>query len=79
MGLSIFGDNIRKDFSHTAYLNLALPAGVVLNSSSGVFLSSPITTPGPVPESTTWAMMIVGFGLVGGTMRRRPAQARHPC
>jgi hypothetical protein len=24
-----------------------------------------------VPEAATWAMMIAGFGLVGGTMRRR--------
>ena len=26
-----------------------------------------------VPEPATWAMMIVGFGLVGGSMRRRHA------
>ncbi|SNS40706.1 PEP-CTERM protein-sorting domain-containing protein [Sphingomonas laterariae] len=25
-----------------------------------------------VPEPATWAMMIAGFGLVGGAMRRRP-------
>lgn len=25
----------------------------------------------PVPEPATWAMMIAGFGLVGGAMRRR--------
>jgi opacity protein-like surface antigen len=25
----------------------------------------------PVPEPATWAMMIMGFGLVGGAMRRR--------
>ena len=29
-----------------------------------------------VPEPATWAMMILGFGLVGGAMRRRPAQTR---
>jgi opacity protein-like surface antigen len=28
-------------------------------------------TPGVVPEPATWAMMIAGFGLVGGAMRRR--------
>jgi hypothetical protein len=29
---------------------------------------------GAVPEPTTWALMILGFGLVGGAMRRsRPA------
>jgi hypothetical protein len=26
-----------------------------------------------VPEPTTWAMLIVGFGLIGATMRRRVA------
>lgn len=26
---------------------------------------------GGIPEPTTWAMMIAGFGLVGGAMRRR--------
>jgi hypothetical protein len=29
-----------------------------------------------IPEPETWAMMIGGFGLVGGTMRRRAAGAR---
>lgn len=28
-------------------------------------------TPGAVPEPETWAMMILGMGLVGGAMRRR--------
>lgn len=27
--------------------------------------------PGAVPEPATWLMMIAGFGMVGGTMRRR--------
>mgnify|MGYP001788522153 CR=1 FL=1 len=30
---------------------------------------------GAVPETSTWAMMISGFGLVGGAMRRRRASA----
>ncbi len=30
----------------------------------------------PIPEPATWAMMIVGFGLVGSAVRRRPAVAR---
>ena len=28
-----------------------------------------------VPEPTSWMLMIAGFGLIGGTMRRRVAQA----
>lgn len=27
------------------------------------------------PESATWALMIVGFGLAGGALRRRPRMA----
>lgn len=30
-----------------------------------------ITTSGAVPEPAAWAMMLAGFGLVGGAMRRR--------
>ena len=29
------------------------------------------TVEGPVPEPGTWAMLILGFGAVGGAMRRR--------
>ncbi|WP_242137075.1 MULTISPECIES: NF038122 family metalloprotease [unclassified Sphingomonas] len=30
-----------------------------------------------VPEPATWGMMLVGFGLVGGTMRRRAPKVRY--
>lgn len=33
--------------------------------------------PGAVPEPATWAMMIGGFGLVGGAMRRRRNMGGH--
>lgn len=32
--------------------------------------------PGGVPEPASWAMLITGFGLVGGAMRRRQAVPR---
>lgn len=31
---------------------------------------------GNVPEPATWSLLIAGFGLVGGAMRRRVAQLR---
>lgn len=32
-------------------------------------------TPGAVPEPATWALMIAGFGAVGGVMRFRPKRS----
>lgn len=31
---------------------------------------------GAVPEPSAWALMIAGFGMVGGAMRRRPSATR---
>jgi hypothetical protein len=43
----------------------------VLDAVQGTSLATPPTgTPG-VPEPATWAMMIAGFGLAGGALRRR--------
>ena len=39
-------------------------------------LTSDNETMGGVPEPTTWMLMLVGFGAVGGALRRRPAEAR---
>jgi hypothetical protein len=33
-------------------------------------------TPGAVPEPAAWALMIGGFGMVGGTLRRRRARVQ---
>ena len=37
------------------------------------FANSTFTLSGAVPEPASWALMIVGFGLVGVSMRRRKA------
>jgi hypothetical protein len=39
-------------------------------SGSNSFLINPSVTAG-VPEPTTWAMMMLGFGLIGAAVRRR--------
>ena len=41
--------------------------GILYNFS----IIGPITTVAAVPEPATWAMMIAGFGMIGGRMRRR--------
>ena len=61
-----------------SHLGLAqAPTSVTITSNqtghSAFSASSTINAPpsGGVPEPATWAMMLVGFGLVGGTMRLR--------
>ncbi|MGB7407971.1 MAG: trypsin-like serine protease [Pontixanthobacter sp.] len=36
------------------------------------FLDGTVETMAPVPEPSTWLMMLAGFAFVGGSMRRRP-------
>lgn len=55
--------------------NFASPTNSIalLNSNS---LSNAHLYAGGVPEPTAWALMIVGFGAVGATLRRRTATLR---
>ena len=68
--------------SSLAYLNID-SAFYTINLSTGAatFVDTVgagpligITATGAIPEPATWAMMIVGFGMVGTTMRRRGRQ-----
>jgi hypothetical protein len=65
------------DFGNTgAFTFGALPTGLTWTSESGTFLSALETGPidpgvGGVPEPAAWAMMILGFGLVGTMARSR--------
>ncbi len=46
--------------------------GLSASQVSAIFASAPIpASAGPVPEPASWAMMIGGFGMVGGVLRRR--------
>ncbi len=47
----------------------------VILGSSGGSITNP-NPPGAVPEPSTWAMLILGFGAVGATMRSRRQTAR---
>lgn len=42
---------------------------------AGLLISGNATVTSGVPEPTTWAMMIAGFGMIGGVMRRRRTSA----
>lgn len=60
--------NIEMNFLNTGTFGIQTAPGVTFSSDSGVLL-----TAGPVnavPEPASWAMMIGGFGLIGGMLRR---------
>ncbi|MBU1375577.1 MAG: PEPxxWA-CTERM sorting domain-containing protein [Alphaproteobacteria bacterium] len=61
--------NLYMDFLNTATFGISVDPGVTYTSQSGL-LGSDIT-PAAVPEPATWAMLILGFGAVGATARRR--------
>lgn len=50
------------------YDDASINPDAVWNSGTVTFTYTPADT-GAVPEPATWAMMISGFGLVGGTLR----------
>ena len=52
----------RNDAWHISHLGPVSPPAVVIEAPASV---------GAVPEPASWAMMVAGFGLVGGAVRRR--------
>ncbi|MDE2404201.1 MAG: PEPxxWA-CTERM sorting domain-containing protein [Sphingomonadales bacterium] len=85
---SIFSGTYTDDWAHYTYDISALITanglytlsfGEVDNQSFynfGLDNVALATRGGAVPEPATWAMMLAGFGLVGGAMRQRRTQGR---
>ncbi len=73
--IGAFGYNIYSIGTnlYTEYrFRLADPyAGDGVGTTITSFTLTPITSNGAVPEPATWAMLLVGFGLVGAAARRR--------
>ena len=74
------------DFYHTAKMTgITVSQGASLVSASGTLVDLgggnygyPAVT-GGVPEPATWALFILGFGLVGAAMRRRQTRLAYAC
>lgn len=59
------------DFAHTAVIKrINLPAGVTVSTLDGSAVPFAVVT-APIPEPETYALMLVGLGLVGWAARRR--------
>ncbi|UAK26783.1 PEPxxWA-CTERM sorting domain-containing protein [Sphingomonas nostoxanthinifaciens] len=58
------------------------PAGYVFADGTGIgsaflALGGSLGTPTSVPEPASWALMVGGFGLIGGGLRRRATRIVH--
>lgn len=70
--LSDFDNSLEVPIGSDAFV---LGSGVTVNSGSWLVNNRRIVD--AIPEPATWAMMIGGFGLVGGAMRRRARSYRY--
>ena len=71
LGSDMIGASVYVDFSN-GLRGLGLIEAVAGNSDAGQLVIRTFTpTPG-IPEPSTWAMMIAGFGFAGAALRRRP-------
>jgi len=64
-----FGPQYAFDLDGTGYLT-AFPIGQDFGTISTS--QTTVTLPGGVPELETWAMLVLGIGMIGALMRRRP-------
>ena len=74
-----FGNGAPDRSFATSFTGATNSGSGFLASLNGSFDSEslPTASAAPVPELATWGMMIVGFGAIGGTIRRRrPDRAR---
>lgn len=66
--------DLRGKFGSLILTGLANPVGGFIAGTNEVLPPGTIIgdgDPGVIPEPASWAMMIAGFGLVGGALRRR--------
>ena len=78
VGTEVTSQSAVFDASDTGFFTLApLTPGASFTTASGLtYASSPDVS--AVPEPSTWAMMLLGFGLIGATLRRMDKSRQLP-
>jgi hypothetical protein len=72
--LTFTGDN-RLQLSQS--LGYSVAGGATSYGATRLGTFSSLSAVAAVPEPSTWAMMLLGFGAIGGTMRRTRRSGRH--
>ncbi len=65
-GLALSCSGVTCDYG--SRFSFVLPTGVTITSASGIIPSA------AAPEPGTWTLMLVGFGALGGALRRRASR-----
>ena len=73
---SRFGDTAYSSYSGVSVLNAGSGVAGTAAFDQGAVLA-PRATVAAVPEASTWAMLMIGFGGLGSMMRRRNRHASH--
>ena len=78
VGVNIFSISPNSAFSNFEFYAIANNAGTVSftfedtgNDNVGIIIDDVSLAIGAVPEPSAWALMIIGFGVVGAAARRR--------
>lgn len=73
---TLFSRRYQYQFTGTGPISLSFSGGGAFGDNADVLLDNVLVRSGAVPETSTWAMMILGLGSVGGMMRRARRPAR---
>jgi hypothetical protein len=65
-----------ESFSSLSFSDFANLSSLTIRGGSEFAIDNVAISTPAVPEPATWALMIAGFGIVGGALRRRPLQPR---
>lgn len=72
----VSGDSITTNAINIGFTDFAVGTGLKNGSIILAQSQASFTGAGAVPEPGTWAMMLIGFGAIGASLRRRKTQRR---